>query len=220
MIEVDLRPGREKEPSGGGGLGDVELEMPDWASLEGLRTDPWTAAVVIAGLVLAGGIAWSWMSQERRAEELDRRLERAVQDSARLTDLRTLSDSLIARRKSIRSRVRLVKELDRNRYVWPHLLVEVSRALPGVAWIVSMERTSSLPGLDLVIRGVAANPLAITSFVRNLREQPHVGSATIQGSSRQQVEGVTAQSFTLRLSYRRPPEAQVRTRPLVASGGG
>lgn len=220
MIEVDLRPGREKERSGGGGLGDLELEMPDWASLDRLRTDPWTAAVLIAGLVLAGGIAWTWVSQQNRADELDRRLESAIQDSARLAELRSLSDSLISRRKSIRSRVRLVKELDQNRYVWPHLLVEVSRALPDVAWVVSMQRTSPLPGLDLTIRGVAANPLAITSFVRNLRDQPHVGSATIQGSSRQQVQGVTAQSFTLRISYRRPPEAQVRTRPLVASGGG
>lgn len=220
MIEVDLRPGRERERSGGGGLGDLELELPDWVSLEELKTDPWTAAVLIAGVVLVGGIAWTWVGQQNRAEELDRRLQSAVQDSARQAELRALSDSLIARRKSIRSRVRLVKDLDQNRYVWPHLLVEMSRALPDVAWVVSIQRTSPLPGLDLTVRGVAANPLAITSFVRNLRDQPHVGAATIQGSSRQQVQGVTAQSFTLRLSYRRPPEAQTRTRPLVASGGG
>lgn len=220
MIEVDLRPAREKEGSGAGGLDDIELGMPEWVSLDQLRTDPWTAAVLIAGLVFAGGVAWTWVSQQSRAEELDRRLEGAVADSARLAEIRTLSDSMIERRKSVRGRVRLVKELDQNRYVWPHLLVELSRSLPDVAWIVSVDRISPLPGLELTVRGVAANPLAITTFVRSLRDQPHVGSATIQGSSRQQVQGVTAQSFTLRLSYRRPPEAQVRTRPLVAVGGG
>lgn len=219
MIEVDLHPGREKETKGAV-LGDFELEMPEWASVGEWRTDPWTAAVAGGALLLVLGVAGSWLQQENRADELDRRLESAVSDSARLAELRSLSDSLVDRRDEIQRRLRLVKELDQNRYVWPHLMNELSRALPDVAWLVSVQRTSTLPDLTATVRGVAANPLAITTFVRNLRDAPHVGSATIQGSSRQQVQGVTAQSFSLRITYTRPPDAQVRTRPLVAEGGG
>lgn len=219
MLEVNLHPDRERQEQKGF-LADAEFEVPEWASLGDLTADPWTMAAAVAALLLLVGVGGSWYQLQSRASNLDRRLETALADSARLAELRSLSDSLKGQREAIQSRLRLVKELDGNRYVWPHLMSELSRALPEVVWLTGVDRAAPLPDLAVTVTGVAANPLAITSFVRNLRAQPHVGSATIQGSSRRQVEGVTAQSFTLRVTYARPPDAQVRTRPLVATGAG
>lgn len=219
MLEVNLHPDRERQEKGGV-LSDLEFEVPEWVSVGDLTADPWTTAVAVAGLLFLAGVGGSWYQLQTRADRLDRRLESALADSARLAELRTLSDSLRGQREAIQGRLRLVKELDGNRYVWPHLMSELSRALPEVVWLTDVQRTAPLPNLRVRLRGVAANPLAITSYVRNLRDQPHVGSATIQGSSRREVQGITAQSFSLRLTYERPPAAQVRTRPLVAAGGG
>lgn len=219
MIEVNLHPDRERQEKKSF-LSDVELGMPEWASVGELSADPWTVAAAVTALLLLVGVGGSWFQLQSRAGSLDRRLESALADSARLAELRTLSDSLKGQREAIQGRLRLVKELDGNRYVWPHLMSEMSLALPEVVWLTDVQRASPLPNLTVTVRGVAANPLAITSFVRNLRDQPHVGSATIQGSARRRVEGVTAQSFSLRISYARPPDAQVRTRPLTAASGG
>lgn len=219
MIEVNLHPDRERQERGGR-LPDLEVGLPEWASPGDLAADPWTTAAAVAALVFLLGAGGSWLRLESRAGTLDRRLEDALADSARLAELRALSDSLADRRELIRSRLRLVKDLDGNRFVWPHLMNELSRALPDVVWLTEIERTSPLPGLRVMVRGVAANALAITTYVRNLRDSPHIGSASIRGSSRRQVEGATAQSFVLQVAYARPPEAQVRTRPMAARGGG
>lgn len=219
MIEVNLHPDRERQRKGGL-LPDLDLEAPSWASVGELSGDPWNVAVGAGALLLVAGVGGSWFQLERRAAALDQRLDSALADSARLAELRSLSDSLGDRREAVRSRLRLVKRLDGNRYAWAHLMNELSAALPDVVWLTEVRRMSPLPSLRVTVRGVAANPLAITSYVRNLRAQPHVGSATIRGSSRRQVRGITAQSFTLRLTYRSPPKERVRTRPMVAAGGG
>lgn len=219
MIEVNLHPDRERQEKGGF-LSEYEFELPQWASADALTADPWTAALAVAALLFLAGVGGSWYRLQSRAESLDQRLEGALADSARLAELRSLSDSLKDQRETVRARLRLVKQLDGNRYVWPHLMIELSRALPEGVWITDVQRTSPLPNLRVTVRGVAANPLAITSYVRALRDEPHVGSATIQGSSRRDVGGISAQSFSLRLRYERPPAAQIRTRPLVAAGGG
>ena len=133
-----------------------------------------------------------------------------------------MSDSLTARREEIRGRVALVEQLDRNRFVWPHLMDEISRALPRLAWLNSLRQMSPLPDVGVQIQGIAANPLAITEFVRNLEASDYITDVRILGSQKQTLEGgqLSVQAFTLTARFTEPPDGARRTQPIIANTGG
>jgi len=179
---------------------------------------------MLAGIVIPLAAAFLWWSQRAEASSLQTRLDGATADSARLADLRIVSDSLTARREEIRDRVALVEQLDRNRFVWPHILDEVSRAVPRMAWLSSLRQTAPLPDVGVQIQGVAANPLAITEFVRNLQASDYFTDVRILGSQRQSIESgdssIAAQSFTLSVRFTEPARGSLRSEPIIANTGG
>ncbi|MFQ5689650.1 MAG: PilN domain-containing protein [Gemmatimonadota bacterium] len=169
--------------------------------------DPWKRGVWVAGLVVVGGGLTLWLTQRSTAAGLQSRLEAATADSARLADLRAVSDSLAEQRRLVRQRMALIQRLDRNRFAWPHLMDEISRALPELAWLTGLREITPLPDVTVEIRGRAANPLVITDFVRNLQASPYIAEVKIMGTQQEEVEDLAVQGFTLVASYARPEEA-------------
>ena len=212
MIEVNLHPEGSKRRRKGRRVPTV----PGWLKSKGTTggRDPWLiAAVAIPTLVLLA-VGFLWMSQRSERNSLDERLAEAVEDSTRLSDLRALSDSLMARESEVSQRLDLLRGLDDGRFVWPHLLDEFSRALPDYAWLISIREASASPDLQVQVDGMAANPLAITAYVRNLQESPFIGQVRILGSQEQNLEGFSAHSFKLIVGYAEPQE------PVLAEGEG
>jgi len=204
MIEVNLHPEGSKRRRKGRGL----PKIPGWLKPGGTGDgkDPWLiAAVAIPALVLLV-VGWLWLSQRSEGGEIDARIAEAVEDSTRLSDLRALSDSLMAREAQIRERLDLLSDLDDGRFVWPRLLDEISRALPNYAWLTSIREASAAPDLQVQVDGMAANPLAITAYVRRLQESPFVGQVRILGSQEQNLDGFSAHSFKLIVTYGEPVE--------------
>jgi Tfp pilus assembly protein PilN len=223
MIEVNLHPSGEKKRRKKGGLfSGVDLGMPDFGDIEildSIRAEPWNAAFIASLVIVPLIVGVLWFTQRSSEQELESRLDTALADSARLADLRALSDSLTERRTEIRSRIELVRGLDQNRYVWPHLMDEVASALPSSAWLQGVTQQSPLPGLQVQVEGTAGTPLVITDFVRNLESSPYIRDVQIVGSSKEIIDGVSTQSFTLNLRYR----AQTDTTPAtitLSTGGG
>jgi Tfp pilus assembly protein PilN len=212
VIEVNLHPTGGKARKGG----RKKFSVPAWADRSraaGEGRDPWTvaavAAIVVAGLAIGG----MWYAQRSDAAELEMRLEEAREDSTRLADLRVLSDSLIDRERQIRERLELVRGLDEGRFIWPHLLDEISSALPQYTWLTAIRVATPLPDLTVQIDGVAANPLAVTRFVRNLQASEYVRQVRIMGSQQAEVENVAAQAFKLLVSYEQPAQETALTPP-------
>ncbi|MFW6193787.1 MAG: PilN domain-containing protein [Gemmatimonadota bacterium] len=223
MIEVNLHPSAEAKGRGRkGGLSGIEFEMPDFGGfspVETFRSEPNRAIFLVAVVLVPLVVGLLWFRQSSRAGDLETRLEEARADSTRLADLRELSDSLTARREEIGDRVDLVQGLDDDRFVWPHLMDEIARALPQQAWLRGLKQQSELPDLELQVMGTASRPLVITEFVRNLEQSPFVGDVQIVGSNRQSSEGTSTQSFVLSVTYSPPPRSAVR-RASVTGGGG
>lgn len=216
MIEVNLLPdsqrsaARKRRKARRPSIGDSFRGVS-------LGRDPWTTAVIAAGVVVTLGVLGLWLAQRAEASGLEDRLAEATADSARLADLRAISDSLTERRRMIRERITLIERLDRGRFIWPHLLDEISRALPQFAWITNLQQTSPIPNVAVQIQGMAANPLTITEFVRNLQASPYIDDVRIVGSQQQEIEdGLTVQGFTLVATYAAPAEGAERTQPLVS----
>ncbi|MGH7539466.1 MAG: PilN domain-containing protein [Gemmatimonadota bacterium] len=215
MIEVNLFPEQQRQRKGRRTPGPKpRIPQP------GRPRDRWGTALRVVGVLAPAAVLFLWWTQRSQASDLESRLEVATADSARLAELRQVSDSLTARREEIRRRVALIEQLDGNRFVWPHMLDEVSRALPRFAWLTNLQRRSPTPEASLQIQGVAPNPLAITEFVRNLEASEYITDVRIMGSQKQELgDGeLVVQAFTLTARYRTPAPAG-RTEPIVASRG-
>ena len=94
--------------------------------------------------------------------------------------------------------------------------IRVVTTLPDYAWLTGLTEINPLPDLRVEVAGLAANPLAITAFVRQLQASPYVGEVRILGSQEQSLEGFSAHSFTLNVAYAAPPDSLVRFAPVTA----
>ncbi len=229
MIEVNLLPESQQSRGGGkrsrGGKGSSRRSKSGLGGLGGLQgrsRDPWGMALILVGLAIPAGAGFLWWTQRTEAATLEGRFADATADSVRLAELRLVSDSLSARRQEIRDRVALVEQLDRNRFVWPHMMDEISRALPRLAWLSSLRQVTPLPDVGVQIQGIAANPLAITEFVRNLEASDYIRDVRILGSQKQSLDNgeITAQAFTLTVRFAEPAAGELRSEPIIATTGG
>lgn len=223
MIEVNLHPsGDRKRRKKGGGSG-IDISMPDFGDvqiLDSIRSDPWNAAFIGALVIVPLLVLGLWLGQRSEEQQLQSRLDEALADSARLADLRALSDSLTEREQEIRQRIQLVRELDQNRYVWPHLMDELAAALPSSAWVRAVKQQSPLPNLQVQVLGTAGTPLVITDFVRNLERSPYLRDVQIVGTNKQMVDGVSTQAFTLNMRYQSPGRSGESGSRVTMSAGG
>ena len=168
---------------------------------------PWMTAMVAVIAIATLGIAGLWFLNRSREAGLEEQLEIARADSARMSDLRALSDSLTKRQNLIRERVGIIQTLDEGRFIWPHVLDEVSAALPNFVWLTSLQEISPLPSLTIELRGMAATALAVTEYVRRLEASPYLGFIRILGSQQQDAENadIEVHAFTLLVDYTPPP---------------
>lgn len=221
MIEVNLHPGGGGKKRDGSALSGLSISLPDLDGIGGLdtlRSDPWHGSFLLFLVIVPLVVGFLWYQQSQRTDRLEQRLDSALADSARLADLRALSDSITSRRELIQERISLVRDLDQNRFAWPHLMDEVSRALPEGAWLTAIERWRELPDLELQLSGAGTSPLVITDFVRALESSRFIGEVRIENSQREERAGMQVQGFTLSVVYRPPPSSAVDRRALAQGG--
>jgi Tfp pilus assembly protein PilN len=142
MIEINLLPGSGKKARGkssgialGGALSGIIAQVKD-PYLMG------AAAVVILAAVATVGL---WGLQQSTSSRLDRELQTAVQDSIRFGLMITERRKVLAQRDEVLGQLSMIKTIDDNRFTWPHIMDEVSRALPPYTWLTSMAQTSAIP---------------------------------------------------------------------------
>jgi type IV pilus assembly protein PilN len=218
VIEVNLLPGGRKRQSR-----KRSVSMPT-LSVKGLPSDRWVQAALFAGLVAVGAMAWFWFSLQQQEEEVAVAVEAAVQDSARFADLIERTRRLQARRDSIVERVAVIQEIDQNRYVWPHVLDQVARALPDYTWLTQIGESGTNP-LRIMLRGRAGNNYAVTVFMDQLEASDYFrgvdlisteqAPASIEGGGMQVVY-----AFELQMTFEQPPLESLETVPLLGAESG
>ena len=140
MIQVNLLPGTSSKSQGrsfdiGGMLSNATA---------GIRDKFMLAAVGSVGTtVLAVGLLF--MSQSNLERTLTDREQKAMQDSARYKVVLAAKDKAEATRDSLYQQVAIIKSIDDSRFLWPHLLEEISNALPQYTWLTVVTQTSAPP---------------------------------------------------------------------------
>ena len=140
MIQINLLPGSgKKSRSKGSSLPSFGSLMSGFA--EKVK-DPYligAAAAVLVSLTSVGAL-YGW--QTARERTLVDREQRAVQDSTKFAQILRDKAKAESQRDSVLRQLSIIKSIDNNRYVWPHLMDEVSRALPPYTWLTTIVQTS------------------------------------------------------------------------------
>jgi Tfp pilus assembly protein PilN len=225
-----------------------KIDFAAWIeSIKERVREPWLiggAAVSLLALALIGGL---YMRQVARETTLERALQKAVQDSTRFASVLKEREMAEARRDTVLRSLNLIRAIDDDRFVWPHVMDEVSRALPPYTWIVSLgfmgpgqgqqavttvaATASAEPGkrrklvqtaiprdtVRIRIVGNTVDIQALTRFMTQLEASPFLAQVQLAKSERAIDNGKEVTQFQLDMLYSRPDAAQVRRVPLAVS---
>ncbi len=201
-----------------------------------------SAAAGIAVALAVFGVGGGFWYQDRQLATLDERLQQELADSARFSSVIGERKAVIARRDSLITQLGIIQQIDDSRYVWPHILDEISRALPPYTWITTITQVSQkavLPQRDTttkaagdsvkkskpvvepqVVFQVVGNTVdiqALTRFMRILESSPFVQNVTLNKSNVMLVDNREVTEFTLDVQYQKPDPAAVTTVPITLS---
>ena len=141
MIEINLLPGARRKARRGGA---TKLDIG--ASLAGMRErirEPWLIGAVAVTVLSVGIVGILYTTQSSRASTIDDALQKAVQDSTRYASVLKERERAEAKRDTVLRSLNLIRAIDDDRFIWPHVMDEVSRALPPYTWIVSLGFTGA-----------------------------------------------------------------------------
>jgi type IV pilus assembly protein PilN len=240
MITVNLRPDlkRKRARSPLAGLGE---------SFRGLGShvrDPLLLVAVLSWVAAAGFLGYVFLGTTRELSALEPQLEQTRAEHKRfkafLAEKRhqeTIRDSLVAQ-------IGVIHAVDGDRYVWPHLMDEVTKALPAYTWLVDLGIAGPAPAAPVAAQPAAAAPAkpadsvaaapmhvpvaftvngrtidiqAYTRFLRQLEASPWVTDVTPVSAQTVIEKERPVTAFTIRATYRLADSAYIRTVPLSQS---
>lgn len=236
MIEINLLPGAKRAKKSAGASIDFKALLAD---IRGRIKDPYLIGTIAAVLVSLGAGGWMFQSQSSRTTRLDEAETRAKADSARFASVIQQMKKSTTQRDSVLRQFKVIRAIDGYRFVWAHLLDELSRTLPDYTWISEVRQTSAfstaaaasappapknakaasdtalppLPPLNLRIKGFTADIQALTRYMRDLESSPFIQSVTLVSSELEQLEARDVTRFELDLAYEAPPPSAVVTTP-------
>jgi len=236
MITVNLKPG-QKRKRGGNPLKGLLDNLSFLRDLSAKVRDPLLMGAVGAWVLVVAALGLIYLNQLRQLYVLEPRLEQARSEHRRfkafIADKRRqekIRDSLLAQITTIRS-------VDGDRYIWPHLLDEVTKALPAYTWLVDLgvsapvaapaaapapgapgaqpdtTRPAAPPPVAFQINGRTIDIQAYTRFLRQLEASPWIVDVTPVSAQTVVEKERAITAFIIRASYNRADSAYIRTAP-------
>jgi Tfp pilus assembly protein PilN len=238
MITVNLRPDLKRK----------RARPPLQGVLEGARglaskvKDPVLLVAILSWVGVGGWLGYVTVSTSRELAGLEPQLEQTRAEHRRfrafLAEKRhqeTIRDSLV-------SQISIIRTVDGDRYVWPHLLNEVTKALPAYTWLIDMGGSAppppppgapqpaaagatdttksvgaSVPAIQFTVNGRTVDIQAYTRFLRQLEASPWITDVTPVSAQTIVEKERPVTAFVIRGTYRQADSAYLRTVPLSQS---
>jgi type IV pilus assembly protein PilN len=240
MITVNLRPDLKRKRA----RSPLQGVMQSVRGLGGKVKDPLLLASVASWVAVVAWLGYVVVGTARELNALEPQLEATRSEHKRfkafLAEKRhqeTIRDSLVAQ-------IGVIRTVDGDRYVWPHLLDEVTKALPAYTWLVDMsfaapavappapatptqpsgaEKDSTAaepfmtPPTVFNVNGRTVDIQAYTRFLRQLEASPWITEVTPVSAQTVVEKERPVTAFTIRATYRQADSAYIRTVPLSES---
>ena len=237
MIEINLLPGKKRKATGGGGAG-FKFALPDFRGLLASIKNPWLLAASATSLVVVGGGLLWFITQSTRLRVAENRRTEVQAEKRRF-------DAVIAqKRQSEHIRDSLVKEItvirgiDGDRYIWPHVLDQLTKALPPYTWLTGVSPaaagttvgapatqaggaaaadSTAQPAVRIWITGSTVDIQAYTTFLRQLAASPWLTDVTPATTSTIIEADRPVTAFNVAVRYRVADSVYIRTVPMTQS---
>lgn len=230
MIEINLLPGQKRKAPGGG-----KLRMPDFRAVVANVKDPWLLGAVAAAVLSIGGNGAFYFLTRARVSRLEAVL-RGVRVEKHRFDVAVAQKQQAERvRDSLSAEMAIIRSIDADRYIWPHIMDEITKALPAYTWITNISAVTAAPpaaatttgtvpvdstasrDVHVSIDGRTVDIQAYTTFMRQLAASPWLADVmpTRAATVIEQDRPVT--QFNIALRYRPADSLYIRTVPLVQS---
>lgn len=231
MIEINLLPGQKRKAPGGG-----RLRMPDFRAVLANVKDPWLLGAIAAAVVALGGNGAFYFVNSAHVSRLETVL-RGVQAEKRRYDAVVAQKRQAERvRDSLSAEMAIIRGIDADRYIWPHIMDEITKALPAYTWITNVSFVAAAPpaatatasgtapvdstasnDVHVSIDGRTVDIQAYTTFMRQLAASPWLADVmpTRAATVIEQDRPVT--QFNIALRFRQADSLYIRTVPLVES---
>ena len=233
QLTINLRPG-QKRASGASPLAAAGDRL---RALGGRVKEPTLMLAAAAWVAVLLWLGFVWVGSARDLSALEPRIEQARAENRRFTTFLNEKRKQERIRDSLLVQIGAIRSVDGDRFIWPHLLDEISRATPSYTWLTRIGVLSeaqsaaagpvvsdsaaaadtTTPPLQFEIEGRTVDIQAYTRFLRQLEASPWI-ETVIPVSAQTIVEeerAVTA--FTIRAAFQRADSAYVRTVPFSQS---
>ena len=221
-IEINLLGGPKRRRKAGAGI-----QMPDFGELFGQVKDPLMIGAVAALVAAVAFVAVMFTTQQAQLSSVRGQVDGVRAESRRYSNLIAQKRHAERLRDSLAAELDAIREIDADRYVWPHIFEEVTKALPDYSWLVGLahlqagqfaEMDSTVaPPIRVQLEGRASEIAAYTRFLRRLAASPWFRNVT-EGPATTVVEDDKAvQAFSVTATFRPADSAFVRTVPVTES---
>jgi Tfp pilus assembly protein PilN len=220
-IEINLLGGQRRKKAAGGGFSFAQL-----AEFGKQVKDPWLLGTVGAWVVAVLVIAVLFVSQTARLSSAEDTAQQTRTEARRYQNMIAQKKRAERLRDSLVTELDAIRAIDATRYVWPHLLEEVTKALPDYTWLVGVTVLSGTAaqadttGPEVVrvqIEGRTSEIAGYTRFIRQLQASPWIGEV-VPGPTTTVVEDEKAlTAFSITATFHQADSTYIRTVPVSES---
>lgn len=215
-IEINLLPGARKKTGGAG------LSLPDFGDLVARVKDPLLVGALAAWLVGLSAMGWMWYTQTSALSAMEPRLLEAQNAARRFGQIIAQKERQTILRDSLVIELDAIREIDGDRFVWPHIMEEVTKALPEFTWIVALdgitvqdqvlEDGTVIPApVQFTIDGRTSNIQSYTRFMTRLQDSPWFRNVGSSGTNTVVENGRTVRAFQITATFQVADSAFIRT---------
>ncbi len=229
MITINLRPGQKRRRAGNP-LKDVGERF---RALGTRVKDPLLIGAAAVWVIVAGFLAVSMLMTQRELSALEPQIEQARAEHTRFKTFLAQKRKQELIRDSLVAQIGVIRSVDGDRYVWPHILDEIARALPAYTWLtnVAIEANTVVntavtdttavdsmpPALQFRVEGRTVDMQAYTRFLRQLESSPWIEEVMAVEAKTVVEKERPVTAFTIRANFTRADSAYIRTVPLSES---
>ena len=151
MIHVNLSPGSAKKKKAARKQAVDLGSLTTGFSLSGRLRDKFMIGSIAAVVLGFGAVGFLYTTQNAEASSLAERRDRAIADSTRYANFLKDRYHAEAVRDTLLRQVNIIRNLDDDRFIWPHILDEVSRVLPQYTWLTAVATSGTPQGTVNVV---------------------------------------------------------------------
>ena len=206
MITINLRPGVKRAKSSASFAGSLATLK----SLPAKVKDPWPMLAIGVWVAVLGFLAWVGIGSATTLNRVETQLIAARSENVRFRALIAERRRAEAAKDSVITQIATIRAVDGDRYVWPHILDEVTRAMPGYTWLTDLSAivpavvdssATVPPPVGVQLNGKTMDIQGFTAFMRQLEDSPWLRDVTLISTGTEIDHGRAVTVFTVKASY-------------------